>query len=236
MATQFQHRLVGTVIFVALLVVFLPDLLDGQKNVPPEPTFAPMPLRPDLAPMLPVQAASVATELAAVHQTNVAQANTQQAAAAQTWEAKPLPPTQTLDAPAATVKASVASAPKEAANVAAMARAKPVAKPAEKTPAKSAVKTSVPVIKPMAPATVGAAQAGFILQLGAFRNAQSVAALVAKLRGAGYSAHSVPRTPVQGQLNRVFIGPDVSKEKLLRVQANVRQLTGLTGSVIAYHP
>ena len=80
------------------------------------------------------------------------------------------------------------------------------------------------------------AQGSWILQLGAFKNADSVNALVSKLRAAGYSAQTSPRTPVQGQINRVFIGPDVSKAKLQGMQSRISQMTGLSGSVVAYNP
>ncbi|MEN8814987.1 MAG: SPOR domain-containing protein, partial [Glaciecola sp.] len=33
MNTALQNRLVGTILVVALAVIFLPDLLDGQKQV-----------------------------------------------------------------------------------------------------------------------------------------------------------------------------------------------------------
>ena len=91
---------------------------------------------------------------------------------------------------------------------------------------------------PATPAPVAAApaQGSWILQLGAFKNVDSVNALVSKLRAAGYSAHTSPRTPVQGQLNRVFIGPDVSKAKLQGMQSKIGQMTGLSGSVVAYNP
>ena len=87
-----------------------------------------------------------------------------------------------------------------------------------------------------APAATAPAQGSWILQLGAFKNVDSVNALVGKLRAAGYSAHTSPRTPVQGQLNRVFIGPDVSKAKLQGMQSRIGQMTGLSGSVVAYNP
>ncbi|MGL5497831.1 MAG: SPOR domain-containing protein, partial [Aeromonas sobria] len=87
-----------------------------------------------------------------------------------------------------------------------------------------------------APAAAAPAQGSWILQLGAFKNVDSVNALVGKLRAAGYSAHTSPRTPVQGQINRVFIGPDVSKDKLQGIQGRVSQMTGLSGSVVAYNP
>ena len=50
MATALQNRLVGTVILVAVAVIFLPDMLDGRKtsnqdvfvNVPPAPNQKPI--------------------------------------------------------------------------------------------------------------------------------------------------------------------------------------------------
>ncbi|PKH07155.1 SPOR domain-containing protein [Moritella sp. Urea-trap-13] len=47
MASTFQHRLVGTIILVAIGIIFLPDLLDGQKITYRENT-ASIPLRPAL--------------------------------------------------------------------------------------------------------------------------------------------------------------------------------------------
>ncbi|PJG57398.1 SPOR domain-containing protein, partial [Aeromonas cavernicola] len=90
--------------------------------------------------------------------------------------------------------------------------------------------------QPITPAPVAvASQGSWVLQLGAFKNVDSVNALVSKLRAAGYSAHTSPRTPVQGQLNRVFIGPDVSKTKLQGMQGRISQMTGLSGAVVAYN-
>ena len=40
MASKFQNRLVGTVILVALVVIFLPDLMDGNKLEQKEEAFA----------------------------------------------------------------------------------------------------------------------------------------------------------------------------------------------------
>ena len=46
MATQFQNRLIGTVILVSLGVIFLPDLLMGEKNDIAAPAGS-IPLRPE---------------------------------------------------------------------------------------------------------------------------------------------------------------------------------------------
>lgn len=47
MASPLQNRIVGTAILIALAVIFLPDLLDGQK-VSREDELETIPLRPDL--------------------------------------------------------------------------------------------------------------------------------------------------------------------------------------------
>ena len=47
---HFQNRLVGVIVFVALGVIFLPDVLDGKK-VQQEEQFAEIPLRPQVAEM-----------------------------------------------------------------------------------------------------------------------------------------------------------------------------------------
>ena len=59
MASKFQNRLVGTVILVALVVIFLPDLMDGHKLEQKEEAFAKIPLRPELEPAKPALQVSV---------------------------------------------------------------------------------------------------------------------------------------------------------------------------------
>ncbi|MGF1723456.1 SPOR domain-containing protein [Photobacterium nomapromontoriensis] len=48
MASKFQSRLIGTIILVAIGVIFLPDLFDGQKQHYQE-QFASIPLQPEAA-------------------------------------------------------------------------------------------------------------------------------------------------------------------------------------------
>ncbi|MCF3097117.1 cell division protein DedD [Aeromonas australiensis] len=260
MASKFQNRLVGTVILVALVVIFLPDLLDGHKLAQKEEAFAKIPLRPELEPAKPALQVSAASSLPADHL-----ASQQQASAAQQWQVEEVADPMTLagqDSGAQPVTTPAAPAPVQPQQNAQpkpeVVAKKPVEppKPAPKPVAAKPVevsKTPVPT-KPqpgqirslddlieskLAQSTTPAAapaQGSWILQLGAFKNVDSVNALVSKLRAAGYSAHTSPRTPVQGQLNRVFIGPDVSKAKLQGMQGRIAQMTGLSGSVVAYNP
>ena len=261
MASKFQNRLVGTVILVALVVIFLPDLMDGNKLEQKEEAFAKIPLRPELEPAKPALQVSAASTLPADHL-----ASQQQASAATQWQVEEIGDSVTL----AANQASVAAQAQPATQVAAKPEPKPVPKPevVAKKPVEQPKPKPVPpkpveVKKPVeskpqagqiksmddliaskmttqavtpAPAAAAPAQGSWILQLGAFKNADSVNALVGKLRAAGYSAQTSPRTPVQGQINRVFIGPDVSKAKLQGMQSRISQMTGLSGSVVAYNP
>ncbi|WP_223919304.1 cell division protein DedD [Aeromonas caviae] len=267
MASKFQNRLVGTVILVALVVIFLPDLMDGNKLEQKDEAFAKIPLRPELEPAKPALQVSAASTLPAEHL-----ASQQQASAATQWQVEEIGDTVTLANQAGTNPAVTNQAPvTQQQPVQAVAQPKPqpkpepkpeviakkpveqpkpkpvptkpveVQKPVEAKPQAGQIKTMDDLIasKMAQPTTAPAAapaQGSWILQLGAFKNADSVNALVSKLRAAGYSAQTSPRTPVQGQINRVFIGPDVSKAKLQGMQSRISQMTGLSGSVVAYNP
>ena len=200
LATQFQQRLVGTVILVALGVIFLPDLLDGKQQRAPDESVT-IPLRPELDPVRPVVVAPVQTA-------KVDNGEGAPVAAPDTWtieEAKEAPPVAPTPKP---VAQAVVAAPAPQPEV----KAKPVITPA-------------PIIKPVAP------QSGdHIVQLGAFRNADNVNALVKKLQAAGYRAQTTPAVPRQGEINRVWIGPD-NKARLEQQLSALQQLTGLKGSV-----
>jgi DedD protein len=255
LASKFQNRLVGTVILVALVVIFLPDLMDGRKLEQKDEAFANIPLRPELEPAKPALQVSAASTLPADHV-----ASQQQAAAAEQWQVEEVGDVVTLPAngnqPAAQVP-QPATQPKPQPKPEVVAKkpvepAKPKPVPPKPVEVKKPVETKPQVgqIKSMddliaskmttpatpAPAAAAPAQGSWILQLGAFKNADSVNALVSKLRAAGYSAHTSPRTPVQGQITRVFVGPDVSKAKLQGMQSKISQMTGLGGSVVAYNP
>ncbi|WP_338891860.1 cell division protein DedD [Aeromonas rivipollensis] len=268
MASKFQNRLVGTVILVALVVIFLPDLMDGNKLEQKEEAFAKIPLRPELEPAKPALQVSAASTLPADHL-----ASQQQASAATQWQVEEIGDTVTLANQAGTNPAATNQAPvTQQQPVQAVTQPQPKAVPKPEVVAKKPVEQPKPkpvppkpveVKKPVeskpqvgqiksmddliaskmttqattpAPAAAAPAQGSWILQLGAFKNADSVNALVGKLRAAGYSAQTAPRTPVQGQINRVFIGPDVSKAKLQGMQSRISQMTGLSGSVVAYNP
>ncbi|WP_116472875.1 cell division protein DedD [Zobellella maritima] len=252
MATQFQHRLVGTVILFALGVIFLPDLLDGKKQLVQDEAVT-IPLRPELDPPqpvisqpLPIASAGVAPQVEpAQREPDPVEPVPEVWALEQPQEAPPAAKSQPV------VQAAPKPAPPEVES-----KPQPAPKPAptkvEPKPQPAPVKTEpkpqpvpvpkpAPVIKPApiirpAPVAQPAAQpqqGSFVVQLGAFRNAGNVNDLVKKLQAAGYRAQTSPAVPQQGVLNRVWVGPD-SRARLEQQLAPLERLTGLKGRIQSY--
>ncbi|WP_144213995.1 SPOR domain-containing protein [Shewanella donghaensis] len=193
MSGQFQNRLVGTVVIVALGVIFLPDLLDGKKQRQVE-EFTEIPLRPVIAEQTSDDIGDGYTP--------------------ETFEVEEIAATQDLAQEAKSQQ--VNTAPNKAAETVAKA---PVNKP-----------TAAPVKQ------VQPVKAGFTLQLGAFTNAQNVDGLVKQLRKNGFTAYTLPAKPIDGSLTKVFVGPELTAEKLKSYQQKIKKITGLQGKIVQYNP
>ncbi|PIJ51504.1 cell division protein DedD [Erwinia sp. OLTSP20] len=232
MASKFQNRLVGTVIIVALGVIILPGLLDGKKKHYKE-EFAAIPLVPkpgdqqdtDMVPpvtqSLPAQPPEGAGAAASANSGVAARGDNPASSA----------PEQT-DRPAVVTPPPLKPAlpkPLPAKPAAPEAIEKPPARPEHPAPPKSR-----PAPAP-APQTekVPVGQA-WVVQLGALKNAARVNEIVARLRLSGYRAYTVPATPVQGQITRIYVGPDASKAKMQSAVGELKALSGLGGVVKPY--
>ncbi len=205
-------------------ILFLPDLLDGKKEQYRE-EFASVPLKPEAElprerlPFEKSENLDMDSELLEEPVQTV-----------ETSETLPDEPAQPVTLPAK--KAPVDLAPVDVAAV------KP-SQPPKAEPAKP--KEATPKPKPKAVVVKATPQPRFkgsawTVQLGVFRNAANVQELVKKLRKAGYQVHTSPAKITQGELNKVFIGPDVSKQKLEKKLAALKKLTGLQGRLIAFDP
>ena len=98
---------------------------------------------------------------------------------------------------------------------------------AERAASKSSSTSFTPTPKPAASV---AHSGSWIIQVGVFSNAENAQALATKLRSAGYGA-SAQRA---GQLTRVMVGPDVSKDKLQAMLSNINRVGGTSARVVAY--
>ncbi|RBP77812.1 DedD protein [Shewanella putrefaciens] len=254
MSSQFHNRLVGTVVLVALGVIFLPDILDGKKDRQEE-QFSEIPLRPTVIEqqkadddMFEVLSAE---DAAALNGTEVAlaempvNADNEKSAVAPVIEvakqdvkkdvkpdvkkAEPKPETKP-EAKKEPPKATVKTEPAKKADAKATTVAK-AEKPKAETPKASAAKEDVVKV-----VSRDSLKSGFTLQLGSFNNATNVKALVAQLRKSGFKAYTIPENPKDGVLTKVFVGPDVSEAKLKKVQVEVENLTRLKGWIVPFNP
>ena len=228
MASKFQNRLVGTIVLVALGVIILPGLLDGQKKHYQD-EFAAIPLVPkpgdrDEPDMLPAATQAL--------------------------------PSQPPEGAAEEVRAGDAAAPSldpsripvnnnsfdvvQEPVVAPKPQPKPQPKPVEKPqpqPQQQQVTAQTPPPKPQQQAEIPAPTGkAYVVQLGALKNADKVNEIVGKLRASGFKVYTSPSPPVQGKITRILVGPDTSKDKLKGQLGELKQLSGLSGVVMGYSP
>ncbi|WES66956.1 cell division protein DedD [Superficieibacter sp. HKU1] len=226
MASKFQNRLVGTIVLVALGVIILPGLLDGQKKHYQD-EFAAIPLVPkagdrDEPDMLPAA-------------TQALPAQPPEGAAEEVRAGDAAAPTLDPSRLAANNGADIDQIPVQPDPPKPKPADKPQPKPArDKASEQLAAASETPPAKPVAedkPAPTGKA---YVVQLGALKNADKVSEIVSKLRGAGYRVYTSPSTPVQGKITRILVGPDASKDKLKGSLGELNQLSGLNGVVMNY--
>jgi len=261
-ASKFQNRLVGTVILVALGVIILPGLLDGKKKHY-EDEFASIPLVPkagdveeqDSVPpvtqSLPAQAPegadqsmhgapesdNSATNTTAANRGAVAPGNTtvetppattlpEQKKTVQTTRTEPAKQKPVEQKPV--VQKPKTIEPKPMVEAPPVVKQKPVEQPKPAEQPKAAEQPK-PAQEEKAPAGQS-----YVVQLGALKNAAKANEIVANLRLSGFRAYTVPSTPVQGQITRLYVGPDASRQKLEASLPQLQQLSGLGGQVRAY--
>ncbi|AYY81370.1 MULTISPECIES: cell division protein DedD [Proteus] len=218
MASKFQNRLVGAVVLVAVGVIFLPALLDGDKKYN-EDQFAAIPLVPKPGDEQEIES------IAPIEQTTTPSTPSEGASEAMLSEA-----VTGVEQPTATPPQSpnvVPVTPLEQPTPTPPEQPKPV--PPVVTPP---VQPSVPPVQETKPPKGEA----WVVQLGALKNAAKVEEIIAKMHFSGYPVYTVPARPVAGQMTRIYIGPSASKSELQDILPHLKELTGLQGEVRAYKP
>nr|WP_201279272.1 cell division protein DedD [Cedecea colo] len=216
---------------VALGVIVLPGLLDGQKKHYQD-EFAAIPLVPkpgdtDEPDMLPAATQALPSQPPEGAAAEVQAGN----AFAPGLDSATLPGENGVDIDEVPLTHEKPPQPKPVAE-------KPKPKAVEKAQTKPAVdqneqapQTDKPGKPEEQPAPTGKA---YVVQLGALKNADKVNEIVAKLRGAGFRVYTSPSTPVQGKVTRILVGPDASKDKLKSSLGELSSLSGLNGVVMNY--
>jgi len=76
----------------------------------------------------------------------------------------------------------------------------------------------------------------WVIRMGSFGNPDNVKAFVAKLRKNGFNAFSVPVVPKAGIVNKVYVGPELNKSVLLKLQPKLKRTFKESGVIVKYQP
>lgn len=214
MNAGFINRLVGTTIVVVAAIVFIPNILDGEKVHYTE-GFKAIPERPEFT-TIDLQEA-IDNKVASAEQPSQTpvediQANDAELAANETQ--------QIVDDAPQMVEAST--------DEPVVRKTEP--KVAVQEPAKTVVKAPEPTRKPEENLT----QMAYVVQLGSFSHAPNVKSLQEKLKANGFKTFTRPIKTPNGTLTKVFVGPSLSKKELESKLPELKQLTKLNGKVTQF--
>lgn len=209
MASKFQNRLVGTIVIVTVGIIVLPVLLDGNKKYN-KTEFAAIPL------VLPKVGDEYEIEPIAPINLKSLVTVTPAESAAQAMISETISDSKAKLIDSQSTQQSIKS--------------KSVAK--VENPALVAPKQTTKSNKKMQALQVRS----YVIKLGVLKNAVKVEEIIARLRLSGYQVYTEPTLPVNGQFTRIFIGPNVSIEKLKFSLPELKDLTGLQGQIHNYKP
>lgn len=229
MTTALKNRLVGTIIIVALAVIFLPDILDGKKQTTQD-LFVDLPEQPETksvqsVPNFPTEQIKQETQTKVEVVPDVAtddfdiddQANALSDEASSEINNDELTAVQ---------KGQVDA--QQMTNQSAEAIDRKIPDPAIEQP------DETPEIVNNSLNESLLEEAGWVVQLGVFRHQKNVRELLSQLRNAGYRAFSRPVQTSSGELTKVFVGPDLEKESLEKALPHLRSLTKLQGRITPF--
>jgi DedD protein len=190
---------------VALAVIFLPDFLDGKKQTNREP-FVSVPANPPIKPRVePEPCPSERVARAAVPEVEVEEAE----ALDDVYESQEKSELQASELQASDDTQTTSTSPE----------------PKDELASQTVIEASNDLAEE---------DAGWVIQLGSFRHEKNVKSLLAKLERAGYRAFSRKIQTSSGLLNKVFVGPDLDKQKLESALPHLKELTKLKGKVTTF--
>lgn len=215
MTEVLKQRLVGLILVVIAGVIFLPDLLDGKKELVKE-EFKKIPERPEVAEV-PLVSEFSQDEIASKIESLSNKAE-MQADDLNTDEVL------TSDSNSELAQNTENQVVDQAANV------EQTNKEQLETFSKEVDKQDTNAKKPQFESQA------WILQLGSFKHKENVDALKNKLTQAGFKTFVKPVETRGGILSKVFVGPELDKNKLLDARKTLKELTGLDGKITQFDP
>jgi len=214
LSTPFQNRLVGTVIVAAVAIIFLPDLLDGDKQTY-QADFDNIPTAPNMNVKL--------------EKKQFPKRDLSNTATLQLSEETPQDNTLRLVEDALIKNSVDKTQSTDTVKVNALEQKK-LSKPSS-----TAIKTEKTLDKKTIPTKLTNKQA-WVIQLGSFRHKNNVNELLEKLKKNGYTAFTKPIKTKNGELTKVFIGPELRKKALEKKLPLLKKLTNVQGKVSRFYP
>jgi DedD protein len=200
-----QNRLVGTVIIVALAVIFLPDLLDGKKQTKQDIQVS----IPKVPEVLSMQQPSE-VDMEALNQ------QAQITASIELETAVDDEPSTELESSRPTMNIQTTNNSSSELNM-----------QPQNPNASLAYQTQILIADPQD-------SAGWVVQLGSFRHQKNVRELINVLEKAGYRTFSRPVQTPSGELTKVFVGPEIEQEKLKMALPHLNEITKLKGRLTPF--
>ncbi|WP_372761220.1 SPOR domain-containing protein [Pseudoalteromonas sp.] len=204
MNSSFINRLVGTSIVVIAAIVFIPNILDGEK-VHYKEGFKAIPERPEFKTI-----------------------DLQQAINTKVADAEPLQQDVIEDIQADDAEFEQQISTTESDFVAEQAVVEATITPPvmEKAVVAEPIKARQP--------EENLTSMAFVIQLGSFSHAANVKALKAKLQANGFKVFTKPVKTPNGTLTKVFVGPSLNKDELQAQLPALKKLTKLNGKVTQF--
>ena len=218
MSSALQNRLVGTAIVVAIVVIFLPDLLDGKQESKRN-LFVELPQKPPMKTVQPPSAFDTdGVKEAATRKVEIISEQAIDDNLIPNLEAENQSESRAVDV--------------QVPDVYLKSESLSVVQTTKKTKPKVSSLQQQTVVGQDVERLL--ASAGWVVQLGSFRHQKNVKDLLNRLEKAGYRAFSRPVKTNSGTLMKVFVGPDLQKSNLEDALSHLKELTKLQGRVTPF--
>ena len=214
--------MIGTTIVVVAAIVFIPNILDGDK-VRYKEGFKAIPERPEFKSIDLQQALSDKADMAPLPKDEKIEEiapDDEKLAAGSTEGSVENSADKTAGDPAPQPKAQQADS------------GKGVESSTENTTVAVSILTKDEPLE--RPKQSGLTQMAYVVQLGAFSRKASVDALMAKLKNNDFKVFTREVKTANGTLTKVLVGPELSKEKLEQQLPKLQKLTNLQGRITQF--
>lgn len=240
-----KQRLVGAIVLISLAVIFLPMLFTGkgelgekkfESQIPPEPAYEIK--SPQVS--VPLDLPSKRLEKVPLSEPVALEPEKKQPPVSHKPGDSDTSKTAKQDAAETKPEQVEKSTP-----VKSISEPIQIPPPAKKTQAKTSPESQKPAAKDIAGSSQKTAPvdkqktkksntSGWVVQVGSFTKKPNATKLRNKLRNQGMASFVVTGKSDKGEVYRVRVGPEISRDDAEKLQEKIKQITKLTGLVMQY--